>query len=307
MFAASVDKALDFLSEEADSLHVFWPEPGLRALARRIRDRRGDRAGPSGARRSASALFGNHPTTSTPTTAEMRTLTEREVAGLVRSRAASRQRRADRRRRDRSGGRSFARPNACCADGRATGHAARTAARRRPAPRPHACRPTWSSRAAAPRGWLYTDDARRQSADIRSAASCRPFARPATTSSTSCSPTLLERRTSVATCAGARRQLLAARATPRSVRGGTSWISGRVDVDARAHSRRARSAAPLARRRRGVADRSERFEQLRWNTARRSGLMHATGQQLASRAVRRLEHGLGAGRARRLPARSRRA
>ena len=29
MFSGSLDKALDFLSEESDTLHVFWPNPSF--------------------------------------------------------------------------------------------------------------------------------------------------------------------------------------------------------------------------------------------------------------------------------------
>jgi predicted Zn-dependent peptidase len=65
-------------------------------------------------------------------------------------------------------------------------------------------------------------------------------------------------------------------------RGGTAWLSGIVDVDARALSGALdllhawldeSSAAPID---------AKRFEQLRWYVARRSPTLNATGQQMAN-------------------------
>src|SRR6185436_11831935 len=78
MFSSSVDKALDYLSEEADSLHVFWPHP---AFERWLDANAIDEATPEGKAAQAfrSALFGKHAYHLDPTTAEMRKVTEPQV------------------------------------------------------------------------------------------------------------------------------------------------------------------------------------------------------------------------------------
>ena len=61
MFAASVDKALDYLSEEADSLHVFWPHA---AFERWLDEQAIDEASPEG---KAATPSGPRCSAATPT------------------------------------------------------------------------------------------------------------------------------------------------------------------------------------------------------------------------------------------------
>ena len=120
------------LSEEADSLHVFWPNPQFDRWVDADGDAARRRRRPA-ARAFRTALFGDHAYHLTPTTEVVRKVTERE-ARLAGARAPSRQRRAGDRRRHRSGERrARRRQRAARMEGRRRAAAAAARAPRRAA------------------------------------------------------------------------------------------------------------------------------------------------------------------------------
>src|SRR5262249_25957709 len=65
------------------------------------------------------------------------------------------------------------------------------------------------------------------------------------------------------------------------VRGGTAWFDGRLDVDARALPEAMKLLHAWLDRGATTPIDDARFARIRWNVARRSGLMNATSAQLA--------------------------
>jgi predicted Zn-dependent peptidase len=280
MFADGVDKALDFLSEETDSLHVFWHQPGFQ---RWLDEQAIVEATPEGKASSTfrRALFGSHPYRLDPTTAEMRKVTEKEteswfertwrpanaaliVVGEIDAENVLRQ-----AERYLGGWKGDAAPPP-----------APPAPPALPAPAPRAPPDVIVAGSGAART-VYTEDARRRTSDIQFGC----FLPPVRTGREETVSRLLASLLND----GLRSHLRWRKAVSYSpqvrvetARGGTSWISGRIDVDARAQADALELLHAWLDDGAAMPIDPKRFEQLRWYTARRSGLMNATGQQMAS-------------------------
>ena len=269
MFSASVERALDFLSEEADSLHVYWPAP---AFERWVTETASWEATPEG--RAAYAfrkgLFGTHPYRLLPATWESRGVTEREVEAFF-----------ARVRRPANAALVIVGEVDAEAVIRDTGKALSgwkgNAAAPPPAPAP--LQRIWTAVTARP-AMVYTEDPQRQTADVRFGCFLPPVRDPRDrivnelVSEMLASDLFSRLRSGLGVT-------YAPDVTADSVRGGTAWLDGRVDVDAR-------SLAEALRILRAWLDPevpfpidSRLFERLRWSMARRSGLANVTGQQVA--------------------------
>jgi len=271
MFSASLDKALDFLSEEADSLHVYWPNTEFQ---RWLDETAVVEATPEGraSRAFRAALFGNHLYRLTPTTAEMRALSEPQVQAWL-----------DRVRRPANGALIVVGeidPEGAIRDAERMLHGWKGDAS--PLPPPPAAPVTRADLVIAGSGarTIFTEDSRRRSADVRFGCFLPPVRAPRDTVVSD----LLAMTFRTALYRQLRWKLAVSYSVDvddAAVRGGTSWLNGRLDVDARAlpaalellHTWLDDGASP------GIDDKL--FQELRWQKARRSGLMNATGQELS--------------------------
>jgi zinc protease len=277
MFSASLGKALDFLAEESDSLHVYWPNP---AFDRWLDESAVIEATPDGraSRAFRTALFGKHPYHLTPTTAETRQLTERQVQAWF-----------ERVRRPANGALVVVGeidPEGLVRDAERALHGWKGD----PSPPPAAPAPPAQPASAlvpanvvlAKNGarTIHTEDPRRRTADVRFGCFLPPVRAPRDNLVNRLLSNMLSAHLS-----GQLRWKLAVNYSrdvgAETVRGGSSWISGQFDVDARAVAPALDllhtwldegTASPIT---------PQRFDELRWDVARRSGLMNATGAQLA--------------------------
>jgi zinc protease len=275
MYSSSVGKALDFLSEEADSLHVYWPNPMFQrwldeqAVTDATPERRASRA-------FRSALFGDHPYGAWEPVPEMRKLAERDVQAWF-----------ERVRRPANGALIAVGeidPDGFVRDAERALHGWKGTTAPPPAPpSPPAQAPSSAGSlvvASSGARTVVTSDPRRQSADVRFGCFLPLVRTPRDNVVGSLLATLLDDG-----LYGHLRSQMAVSYAPdvdaKVRRGGTAWIEGRLDVDARALAAALEvlhawldqgSPAPID---------AQRFEQLRWYQARRTGTWNATGQQLA--------------------------
>jgi zinc protease len=276
-FSGNVGKALDFLSEESDSLHIYWPN---NAFERWLAETAAWEATPEGraARAFRAALFGNHPYRLSPATAEVKTVTEREVQSWF-----------ERVRRPANGAliivgeidaEDVIRETGKALSGWKGDPAPPPAPPVPPSVPPAVQVPADVVLAGSGAKVVHTQDRRRRSADVRFGCFLPPNRAPRDGVVNDLLGSLIEDG-----LFGQLRWNLGVSYSPdvtvEPLRGGTSWASGHLDVDARAlpaaldllHAWLDDGAAsPIDAR---------RFERLRWNEARRSGLRNVTGQQLA--------------------------
>ena len=277
MFSANLGKALDFLAEEADSTHVYWPNP---AFERWLDESAVIEAAPDGkaSRAFRTALFGSHPYHLAPPTAQSRQVTERQVQAWF-----------ERVRRPANGALVVVGeidPDAVMRDAERALHGWKgdpSPSPPPPAPPAPAASPHVPSDLVLAKNGartIYTEDSRRRSADVRFGCFLPQVRAPRDNVVNRLLAGLLSAHLS-----GQLRWKLAVNYSrdvgAETVRGGSSWISGQFDVDARALSPALDllhtwldegTASPI---------RPRGFEELRWDVARRSGLMNATGAQMA--------------------------
>jgi zinc protease len=278
MFSGSVEKALDFMSEEADSLHVYWPNP---AFDRWLDETAVSEATPEGqaARVFRAELFGNHPYQLSPKTAEMRTVTEREIKAWF-----------DRVRRPANGAMVVVGeidPEGIVRDTERMLHSWKGAATAPPAPPAPPPLPPPAPRAppdvviaGSGARTVHTLDTRRRSADVRFGC----FLPPVRAQRDEVVQTLLAHLMDDGLYSRLRWKMgvsYAPDVDAQTQRGGTAWIDGRVDVDARALPEAMSVLHAWLDQDAAVPVDAQRFEQLRWYMARRIGTWYATGQQLA--------------------------
>ena len=279
MFSGSVEKALDFMSEEADSLHVYWPNP---SFDRYLDESAVIEATPEGkaARVLRSELFGNHPYHLSPKTAEMRTVNEREIKAWF-----------DRVRRPANGAMVVVGeidPEAIVKDTERMLHGWKGAAAAPPPPPAPPPLPPPAPRAppdvvVAGMGGtrtVHTLDRRRRSADVRFGC----FLPPVQAQRDEVTQTLLAHLMDDGLFSRLRWKMgvsYAPDVDAHAQRGGTAWIDGSVDVDARALPEAMEVLHAWLDQGAAVPIDPKRFEQLRWYMARRTGTWYATGQQLA--------------------------
>jgi predicted Zn-dependent peptidase len=266
LFSADVNKAFGFLSEEADSLHVYWPHP---AFERWVHGNGVWEATPEGRAAHAfrTALFGSHPYHLVPGTPAVRKVTEPEVQAWF-----------DRVRRPANGALVIVGeidPESAVRDATKaiSGWKANASA-----PPPPPAPPAAATRSLP--AMVHTLDPRRKSADVRFGC----FLPPVRDRRERVINALLSDMFQAGLWSRLRWELGVAYAPDvdaDSLRGGTAWFSGRVDVDAKALPKAlallddwlvAGRPSPI-----GARD----FEQARWDRARRSGLMNVTGEELA--------------------------
>jgi predicted Zn-dependent peptidase len=294
-FTGNLDAALDFINEEGDTLHVLFSDPGYNRWVGPDGSA-GDRsAGPGGARVSRRAV--RQPSLPPhPTAAAARTLTEREAETWF-----------SRVRRPANGALvivgDIVPENAVqAAEKMLRGWKGDTA----PPPQPPAP-PAPAARTAdqaAGLQILHTNDPRRQSSYLRFGCFLPPVRSPRDDVVHHLLSSLME--------ANLRRRLRLAKGVtygadvdPDYERGGTAALLGHLDVEAKATSDAVDVLRDWLDAARGAPITEKRVQRQRWNTARRSGLRHATGLALARSLLYAWNMGLGAGRAGRLPARSR--
>jgi zinc protease len=272
MFSAVTDKALDFLSEEADSLHVFWPEP---AVERWIAETAAWEQTPEGRAAHAfrTALFGKHPYRLSPTTAEVTPVTEREVQAWL-----------DRVRRPANGALvvvgEIDAEGVIRDAGKALSNWTGDAAPSPPAPAPPSPPAGLPSPMTARPALIYTQDSQRQSADLRFGC----FLPPVRNSRDRVVNALLSDMLEAGLFNRLRWDLgvsYSLDVDADSVRGGTAWFNGRADIDAKALAEAMKALHTWLDPGAPSPIDPKAFERLRWNKARRSGLMNATGQQMA--------------------------
>jgi zinc protease len=266
MFSADVNKALDFLAEEADTLHVYWPHP---AFERYVHTGGVWEATPDGRAAHAfrTALFGSHPYHLVPGTPAVRKVTEREVQAWF-----------DRVHRPANAALVVVGeidPEAVVRD---AGKALSGWKGDRAPPPPPPAPPAAGTRSQP--AFVHTQDARRRSADVRFGCFLPP---------------VRDRRGRVVNAllsdmfqAGLWSRLrwdmgvtYAPDVDSDSVRGGTAWFSGRVDVDAQALPKAVELLHVWLDAGRPSPIDARSFEQTRWDEARRSGLMNVTGEEMA--------------------------
>lgn len=270
-FAANLETALDLLSEEGETLHVSWPNP---AFIRWV-DREAIQASApdaQAARAFRSALFGDHPYRLDPTAEVARQLTAREAEAWF-----------ARVRRPANG--------VLVIVGDITPETAVQAAEKAlhgwkgdgapppPPPAPASPGPPTTDADGGAR-LLYTSDPRRQSAYVRFGCVLPPVRAPR--------DNIVHQHLAGMMQANLRRRLRLVKGVTYGYdvdadvfRGGTAVLLGHLDVDGK-------SAPDAIEVLRDWFDdthtspiTAKRFEQHRWNRARRSGLMNATGSQLA--------------------------
>ena len=278
MFSAGVEKALDLLSEKADSVHVYWPNP---AFQRWLDEAAVIEATPEGQAADAfrTALFGRHPYHLMPRTAEMRGLTEREIKAWL-----------DRVRRPANGALVVVGeidPEAVIKDAERMLHGWKGDPAAPPpppappslaAPAPRAPPDVIMAGRGAPTS--HTQDARRKSADVHFGC----FLPPVQTQRAEAAEILLAHLISDGLHTNLRWKKgvsYAPSADAEAERGGTAWIEGRVDVDARELAAALEVLHAWLDEGTPVPVDAKRFEQLRWYMARRTGTWYATGQQVA--------------------------
>jgi len=269
MFSADVGKAFDFLSEEADSLHVFWPHP---AFERWVTGNGVWEATPEGraAHGFRTALFGNHPYHLMPGTPVVRKVTEAEVQSWF-----------DRVRRPANGalvvvGEIDAEGIIRDAGRALSGWKGDAAA---PPPPPAPPPPRAATPASLP-ALVRTRDPRRKSADVRFGCFLPPVCARRDAVVNSVLSDLLEQRL----FQRLRWDLgvtYSADVDSDSLRGGTAWFTGRVDIDAQALPRALDLLHAWLDAGRPSPIEPETFEEIRWDKARRSGMMNVTGEEMA--------------------------
>ena len=271
-FAANLDTALDLLSEEGDSLHISWPSPAFNRWVDRAA-LQASAPGDQAARAFRAALFGDHAYRLNPTAESARSLTEREAQAWF-----------ARVRRPANGvlvivG-DIAPENAVQAAARALGGWKGDATPPPPPPAPPSPDPRTAAAADGGAQILHTIDPRRQSAFIRFGC----FLPPVRTQRDK----VVHHHLAGMIKANIRRRLRLGKGVtygsdvdPDFFRGGTAILLGHLDVEGKS----APDAIEVLRdwfdgtRASPVTD--KRFEQQHRNIARRSGLMNATGSQLA--------------------------
>jgi zinc protease len=273
-FSGNLDQALDLLSHLGPSPHVRWPNPALARWADREAMRAAAPDGQS-VRAFHAALFGDHAYGARPTAEAVRALTDRAArAWLARVRRPangvlvivgdvdpeSAAQAADRRLRDWTG--DVTAP---------------------PPPPP----PLAPDRGAAATGSgvhgvqvLYTIDARRESSVVRFGCVVPPVRTPRDRIVHQLLAGLI--KTNVFT-----RLRLGKGVTygydvdAESFRGGTAIIRGHIDVTGSATPDALDVLRDWFDPARASPITARRFQQQRWNRARRSGLLNATGPQMA--------------------------
>jgi predicted Zn-dependent peptidase len=266
MFSADVNKAFELLAEEADTLHVYWPHP---AFERYVHTSGVWEATPDGRAGHAfrTALFGSHPYHLIPGTPAVRKVTETEVQAWF-----------DRVRRPANAALVVVGEIDAEAVVRDAGKALSGWKGDPSAPPPPPAPPAAGTRSQP--ALVHTQDARRKSADVRFGC----FLPPVRDRRDRIVNALLSDMFEGGLWSRLRWELgvtYAPDVDADSVRGGTAWFSGRVDVDA--------TALPKALDLLHVwldADRpspidARAFEQTRWDKARRSGLLDVTSEEMA--------------------------
>jgi predicted Zn-dependent peptidase len=270
-FTGNLDAALDFINEEGDTLHVLFSDPGYNRWVDRMAVQATDPQDQA-ARAFRAALFGSHPYHLTPTAAAARTLTEREAETWF-----------SRVRRPANGALvivgDIVPENAVqAAEKMLRGWKGDTA----PPPQPPAP-PAPAARTAdqaAGLQILHTNDPRRQSSYLRFGCFLPPVRSPRDDVVHHLLSSLME--------ANLRRRLRLAKGVtygadvdPDYERGGTAALLGHLDVEAKATSDAVDVLRDWLDPARGAPITEKRVQRQRWNTARRSGLRHATGLALA--------------------------
>jgi zinc protease len=278
MFSANVGKALDFLSEEADSLHVFWPNP---AFGRYLDESAATEATPEGQAERAfrTALFHQHPYELTPATAVMRQVTERQAQAWF-----------ERVRRPANGAliivgeidpEGVVRDAERALRGWKGDPTAPPWPPAPPVPPPAAQTPADVVVASSGAKEIFTTDPRRRTADLHFGC----FLPPVQTLRDAVVNRLLGAMFADRLFGRLRWNMgvsYSSSVRTEWARGGTSWFDGRVDVDARALAEALEILHSWLDDRTRAPINPLSFEQLRWAAARRSGLMNATGRELAS-------------------------
>jgi zinc protease len=267
MLADNAGKALDLLSEEADSLQLFWPNPQFDRwadAAARSEATPEDRA----ARAFRTALFGDHAYHLRPAMDVVRKVTGPDAAKWI-----------ARVRRPANGALVIVGdidPEAVLRDAERELRGWKGDASPSPAPPAPPARP--SQPAAAP-SIVYVEDAYRASVALRFGCFLPPVRSPRD----ELVHDLLASGLESALYDRLRVKMgvsYAPHVRASSVRGGTSWLEGNIDVDGNA----APQALALVR---GWLDRAQpfvldnqTFERLRWQKARRSALSNDTNEEL---------------------------
>ena len=270
-FAANLETALDLLSEEGDTLHVFWPNP---AFDRWV-DREAMQAaapGDQAARAFRTALFGDHAYRLNPTAEAARQLTEREAEAWF-----------ARVRRPANGvlvivG-DIAPENAVQAAEQAL-HGWKGDGAPPPPPPPPPSPGARKTDADGGARILHTNDPRRQSAYVRFGCFLPPVRTPR--------DKIVHQHLAGMMQANIRRRLRLAKGVTygydvdaESSGAARPSCSGTSTSTERRRPTRSRCCATGSTTTRTSPITAKRFEQHRWNKARRSGLMNATGSQLA--------------------------
>jgi len=269
MFSDGVEKALDFWSEETDSLHVYWPNA---TFDRWAAANASWQASPDGQAATAfrNALFAKHAYHLTPPTAEAKQVTERQVEAFF-----------DRVRRPANAALIVVGEIDPETVARAAGKAL-SGWKRDPTPPPPPPAPpprSWLTATARP-AMTYTLDSRRQSADVHFGCFLPAVREPR-------DRVVIDLLADVfaSSLFSRLRWDLGVSYSPdidvNTVRGGTAWFDGQIDIDARALADALKMLRAWLSPDAAPPIDPDVFERVRWNKARRSGLRNTTGAQMA--------------------------
>jgi zinc protease len=268
MFARQLDQGLDLLADEGETLRVFWPNPAFDRWVDReaLREVTPDA---QAARAFRTALYGDHAYRLRPTAEAARTLTERQAQAWF-----------QRVRRPANGvliivGDIAPEAAVQSAEKLLSGWRGDAAA---PPPPPAALSPD----AGLGRGaqLLYTNDPRRRSSTVRFGCIAPPVRTPRDRIVHQVLAGLIKANVYTRLRLG-KGVTYGYDVDAESLRGGTAVIRGHVDVEGTATPDAVDVLRDWFDGARPAPITAKRFEQQRWNKARRSGLMNATGQQLA--------------------------